>query len=161
MSMRVLDTAALLHWPLPQLSGCVVFGQREELARLSPDREMLLEGADLQWSTPSNNSLELASKVATESGDLAGLSSVDLEILALALELEAILVTDDYRLQNCCLVAGIEHQPVLTDGISERWLWQLVCPGCGATSDEQNISKKRGEYGNCGDCGSPYNIRKK
>jgi UPF0271 protein len=122
---------------------------------------MLLEGADLQWSTPSNNSLEQASKVATESGDLAGLSPVDLEILALALELDATLVTDDYRLQNCCLVAGIEHQPVLTEGISERWLWQLVCSGCGAISTEQNISKKRGEYGNCGDCGSPYNIRKK
>ena len=63
-----------------------MFSQREELANLSTDREMLLDGADLQWSTPSAFSLERASKVATESGDLAGLSPVDLEILALALE---------------------------------------------------------------------------
>ncbi len=160
MTMRVLDTAALIHWPLERLHGAVVPNQRDEFVRIAPDREITLEVADLDWRTPSPDYLEQASSVANSTGDLAGLSKTDLEILALTLQLGATLVTDDYRLQNCCVAAGIGHEPVLTAGIAEEWEWQLICTGCRAIGGESEISVKKGEYGNCPDCGSPYRMRK-
>ena len=94
---EVLDTAALLAWPVERLrGGLVVPGQRSELLRISPDRGLILEAADLIWATPSEEAINRASELATTTGDMAGLSAVDLEILALALERSAILVTDDY-----------------------------------------------------------------
>jgi len=158
--MRVLDTAALIHWPLEMLHGAVVPNQREEFVRLAPFREITLDVADLDWQTPSPDFLEQASTIANSTGDLAGLSKTDLEILALTLQLGATLVTDDYRLQNCCVAAGIEHEPVVTSGIAEEWVWQLVCTGCRAVGEKPKISAKKGEHGDCPDCGSPYRLRK-
>ena len=160
MSMRVLDTAALLNWPLAQLQGAVVPSQRDELSRIAKDREYLLEAAQLDWQTPSPEFLEEASSLATSTGDIAGLSEIDLEILALTLQLDAILITDDYRLQNCCVAAGIDYEPVITKGVTERWKWQLVCTGCGGVVAATEISTQKGNHGDCADCGSPYRMRK-
>ncbi|MDC0656029.1 hypothetical protein OAP41_03960, partial [Candidatus Poseidoniaceae archaeon] len=48
--MRVLDTAALLHWPVHELNGniCSV-GQQAELERVSPQRWMLVQALDIDW----------------------------------------------------------------------------------------------------------------
>ena len=81
--MRVLDTAALLHWPLTKLNGKVVLGQRDELIRIAPDREIILDAAELDWMTPSPENIQQATKLAKSTGDLAGLSNTDLELLAL------------------------------------------------------------------------------
>ena len=41
---EVLDTAALIAWPMERMrGGLVVPSQRAELGRISPDREMLLD----------------------------------------------------------------------------------------------------------------------
>ena len=93
---RVLDTAALLHWPVARLNGGICAGsQRSELERLSPARTMLIEAANLDWRTVSSSALDDAKDCAGASGDLPRLSDVDLDVLALALQESAILVTDD------------------------------------------------------------------
>ena len=104
---RVLDTAALLHWPPNRLAGGVcATSQRQELERLSTARAMLIETADIQWRVPAPASLKDAKSAASTSGDLARLSDVDLDVLALALAYRAVVVTDDYRLQNTYRHAG-------------------------------------------------------
>lgn len=159
--MRVLDTAALLHYPIDQLVGFVVHSQRGELSRLSETRALLVEGADLLWCEVSPIALQQARKIATRSGDLAGLSQVDLELLALALEKSCELVTDDYRLQNCCMLAEITFSTVLTEGAKNKWEWYLVCTACGTESAKQVVGKRKGEHGECKECGSPLRIRKR
>ena len=115
-SVEVLDTAALLAWPVERMrGGLVVPGQRSELLHISPDRELVLEAAELIWETPSEEALAKARELATTTGDMAGLSSVDFEILALAVERGATLFTDDYRLQNLCELAGIAWSSVMTE----------------------------------------------
>jgi len=82
---EVLDTAALIAWPMERMrGGLVVPSQRAELGRISPDREMLLDSIGLEWATPGNAALAQASELATQTGDMAGLSPVDLELLALS-----------------------------------------------------------------------------
>ena len=51
---NVLDTAALLNWPIELLDGgYVVENQRLEVSRVSPDRMLSLEAANLIWKSPS------------------------------------------------------------------------------------------------------------
>ena len=87
--MRVLDTAALLHWPVSELTGnvCAV-RQQEELERVSPQRWMLVQALDIDWRDVPPNWLNDAKECAADSGDLPRLSDVDLDVLALALTLK-------------------------------------------------------------------------
>ena len=156
----VLDTAALLHWPPPRLAGgLVVDGQRAEVERWSPGWALLVEASGIRWSAPSAGSLEEADAVAARTGDLAGLSPVDRELLALALEHGARLVTDDHRLQNCCRAAGLEWEGVAGTGVRSTWRWELRCTGC-----RRRRSVRKEEAGAtpaaCAVCGSPQKLVK-
>ena len=161
-SGEVLDTAALLAWPVERMrGGLVVPGQRSELLRISPDRELILEAAELIWQIPSEDSLGNARVLAQTTGDIAGLSGVDLEILALAMESNSTLVTDDYRLQNLCELAGIAWSSVTTEGIRSMWSWQLRCSGCRSIVDTPDSPSPDKNLGNCRECGSELVLRRR
>ncbi|MEE3269975.1 MAG: hypothetical protein VX204_02545 [Candidatus Thermoplasmatota archaeon] len=161
-SGEVLDTAALLAWPVERMrGGLVVPGQRSELLRISPDRELILEAAELIWQIPSEDSLGNARVLAQTTGDIAGLSGVDLEILALAMESNSTLVTDDYRLQNLCELAGIAWSSVATEGIRSMWSWDLRCTGCASIIAAPESTLPDGNLGNCRECGSELVLRRR
>jgi len=160
-SGEVLDTAALLAWPVERMrGGFVVPEQRSELVRISPDRELAVEAADLNWETPSEDALARARDLATSTGDMAGLSNVDFELLALTVERGAILVTDDYRLQNLCELGGIAWSSVTTEGIRSMWSWELRCSGCGWVADTPKNPYSDRNLGNCRECGSELALRR-
>ncbi|HJM77154.1 MAG: hypothetical protein QGF28_05210 [Candidatus Thalassarchaeaceae archaeon] len=161
--IAVLDTAALIAWPLEAMRGGIVLeSQKVELGRVAPERLLVLEAADLKWHSPNDDSMGKAEEMAIGTGDMAGLSSIDLNLLALAMEHEATLFTDDYRLQNICEKGGIPWATVSTRGISSIWSWEIRCPGCGA---EQEIPSqtpvKKGDFGVCNACGSPLRVKRK
>ncbi|MGB1559852.1 MAG: hypothetical protein ACPG9Q_05300, partial [Candidatus Thalassarchaeaceae archaeon] len=80
---NVLDTAALLNWPIELLDGgYVVENQRLEVNRVSPNRMLTLEAANLIWKSPSRGSIGEATKISRDTGDLDGLSETDLSLLA-------------------------------------------------------------------------------
>lgn len=161
---RVLDTAALLHWPPNRLAGGVcAHSQRQELERLSEARSMLIDAAELEWRSPTPAALEAAKAAASASGDLARLSDVDVDVLALALSLQAVLVTDDYRLQNTFRHAGGTVEPVVNAASKQVWIWEQRCKGCGATSSlEPDVARsKQGSTGECRICGSPLEVKRR
>ena len=160
---RVLDTAALLHWPVQELRGGIcAFSQQEELASVSETRSLLLESAQLEWRAVPKDWLEQAKSVASISGDLPRLSDVDLDVLALAVGLSLELVTDDYRLQNAYKNHGGQVRSVNTKGAGQVWMWELRCTGCRATFPVPSDAKrsKRGAVGECERCGSPTEIKR-
>jgi rRNA maturation endonuclease Nob1 len=159
---EVLDTAALIAWPLERMRGSLVVpSQRAELSRISPDREIMLDAAALEWASPGSAAIARASGLATTTGDMAGLSPVDLELLALAIERAATLATDDYRLQNLCELGGVPWLSVTMEGISSLWSWELRCTGCGAVLPSPDTPSSRRELGNCSDCGSTLKLSRK
>ena len=159
---EVLDTAALIAWPLERMRGSLVVpGQRVELTRISPDREILLDAAGLEWASPGPDALAQASDIAVSTGDMAGLSSVDLELLALAVERAATLVTDDYRLQNLCERGGVPWLSVTMEGIRALWAWELHCTGCGTVLPPPESPNPSRDLGNCVDCGAALGLRRK
>ena len=106
--MRVLDTAALLYWPVTELNGGICStSQQSELEQVSLQRYMLISSLDIDWRVPTPNWIDEAKKQAASSGDLPRLSAVDVDVLALAIGLNMPLYTDDYRMQNVMQMAGL------------------------------------------------------
>jgi len=82
-------------------------------------------------TSPSSASLSEVKEAAQRTGDDARLSPVDMEVLALARDLQATLLTDDYSIQNLARVLGIKYQGVGFKGIKEIIIWTYRCKGCG------------------------------
>ncbi len=161
--VEVLDTSALVSWPVAALEGgFVVEGQRAEVDRVAPERNLSIEAANLHWDLPSEISLRQATDLARGTGDIVGLSETDLSLLALAIEKNGRMHTDDYRLQNLCSAAGLDWLAVESDGISHVWNWEVRCPGCGNAPEAQKGTRPSGDsLGQCKDCGLALIISRK
>ena len=151
--MPVLDTAALLHWPVEKIAGNLVANsQMAELENLSPERAMLVEALDLRWESPDTKDAEIA---AAKTGDLPRLSPVDLDVIAIAINSNETLYTDDYSMQNVCRFLGLDFQPVFNQKSKKQWFWQLKCIGCKATKKADSQSEQE-----CDICGSPMKVKR-
>ena len=151
--MPVLDTAALLHWPVERLQGGIVaHSQLEELRKLSPQRAMLLESIEMEWMSMGTGDAESA---ASSTGDLPRLSQVDLEVLAIALATGQTLHTDDYSLQNVCRHLNHPFEAVSNKRSKEQWSWELRCIGCRATKKVDSQVEQE-----CDVCGSIMKVKR-
>ena len=152
----ILDTSALINWPIDALNGgFVVSGQRSEVERIAPERMLSIETAGVNWSSPSSESVQESTAIARKTGDLDGLSETDLHLLALAIELGGHMHTDDYRLQNLCNSVGVSWSPVVSEGIKEIWNWEIRCIGCGTlVVGAEKTRPASEEIGACAECGS-------
>ncbi|RAH14995.1 MAG: hypothetical protein CMB56_003845 [Methanobacteriota archaeon] len=158
MSVAILDTAALLAWPIEKISNSVVAeSQFKELENVSLERALLVESLDLKWISPDHQSIEKARIASAKSGDLAKLSEVDIDLIALCFQLDEILFTDDYRIQNTLNKAGMRWSPVIQRGITESWEWVQICTGCGKSF---RLKSKNGRE-ICNFCGSPMKLKRK
>lgn len=122
---------------------------RDEVMRGFPGRKMdyFLESGILHVSAPSEESMNRVVKIAERTGDISRLSKADLSIIALALDMHAVILTDDYSVQNTASMLGIEHRSLVEKGIKEIWKWEYRCTGCGRYFREK--------YEVCPVCGSP------
>jgi len=161
---RVLDTAALLMWPVQRLAGgtCAV-SQKTELERVNQARSMLIDTLELDWRDVSPAWLGEARRVAAASGDLPRLSDVDVDVLALAIGLDATLVTDDFRLRNAFSSNGGHVEAAGVKKTTNVWAWAMHCTGCGVQSDvpEDVPRSKKDDVGSCDRCGSPLTLKRK
>ena len=127
----VLDTSALfLLQEMPAGETYTSPGVMRELEKHGDSRVPFLSEL-ISILTPSKASLDAVEAAAMETGDDARLSPVDVEVLALAFELEATLMSDDYSIQNLATHMGLTFVPAGKKGISERLRWRYKCRGCG------------------------------
>lgn len=94
-----------------------------------------VESGKLQVKAPSADFMDKVAQSSRDIGDVLYLSNTDKEVLALALELknageEAIIVTDDYSIQNVADQLGLGFAPLMTFGIRYRLDWVIYCPAC-------------------------------
>ena len=161
--MAVLDTSALLNWPIERCRGQIVsILQQDELARVDEQRWFLIEVLEMDWRTASDEQRQLVHDVASKTGDLPRLSDVDIDLIALAIVNQTKLVTDDYRMKNVAREAGIEVEGVMTSGGKKQWKWILRCIGGRLTegvSTDANRSKND-DVKLCDRCGSPMKLKR-
>ena len=158
----VVDTSALISWPIMELNGAIVVqSQIDELRRHSPSRAEMFHAMEVMVSEPKPESVSFATVSAMETGDMGGLSVVDLHLIALAYERKCILVTDDYRMQNLAEKMGVKWKSVNFQGISKYWEWKVKCVGCGREYDSPDKpAERKGMLGECVDCGSNLKLKK-
>lgn len=88
----------------------------------------------LRVMSPGRDALGRVAAAAATSRDAGVISATDAELLALALELGAVLSTDDFAIQNVALVLGVRIMPV-QQRRAKRIHWKYRCSGCGKYSD--------------------------
>ena len=113
--------------------------------------ESLISAGKVKVLMPSEESIEVIKTKALETGELDELSEADIEVLALAYELKAVLFTDDYNLQNIAKTLGIRFK-TLKRGIRKVIRWRYVCIGCNKKFEREPPE------GICPDCGSPVRL---
>jgi UPF0271 protein len=102
----------------------------EELVDLrSKCRFESLLASGLRVATPSAGGSEQVRGAAEKTGDADKLSVTDRDVLALALDLGAILYTDDFAIHNVAHKLGVTIAPVQQRSAKRR-VWKFRCEGC-------------------------------
>ena len=100
-----------------------------KLGRQARNLEILQETA-IKVMEPDKDSMDKIEAAAKSTGDFDSLSKTEMEVLALALFLNAELISDDYSVQNIASVLKIPYKTDLA-GIRKIIIWTYRCKGCG------------------------------
>lgn len=152
----VLDTSAILSGKdLP--ADCELFSSPKILEEIKHGRmkrqlDYLIESG-LKVISPSEETLMDIISAAEKTGDIARVSQADLEILGLAKEMDAVLLTDDYSIQNLASELDVKYKGISQDGITKTIKWRIRCTGCGRYWDKMHES--------CPVCGSQLKTTRK
>jgi endoribonuclease Nob1 len=136
----VLDTTALFNakdFP-PDFEIVVPQGVLDELASWDlSDRVTNLLGVKIHVFTAGAESRKTIREAAKKTGDIDRLSPIDMEVLALAVEMRAPLISDDYSIQNVAKVLNLNCIPMEQQGIKKVFYWKYKCRGCGKEYDRK------------------------
>ena len=149
MAFRVLDSSAFYAGiPFssnePSYITPIVYNEIEHIKKDHDAVQILVETKRLTILEPEQQFIVVVNNTAKKSGDFPNLSQEDISTVALSLQLEAELVTDDFAVSNVAKNLNIKVIPVMTKGIKNIVTWVYYCPGC-----ETNFSKTM-ECPNCG-----------
>lgn len=135
--MIVPDSSFFIEDRSPDEKAVTLPEVRDELQDSSRFRFDAATGQGMRLETPSDEAVRTVRKAADETGDASVLSETDVRLVALAHEEKAVLVTDDYAMQNVASHLGIETRGAGKDEIEEERDWRYQCAGCGRVYDEQ------------------------
>ncbi len=134
-SIVVPDTSAILTGKVDIFSlNCIV--PESVLNEIKNGKESRIYDIDLgilKIGYPTYDSIKKVKKTADSTGDLKFLSVTDIEVIALALDSDGIILSDDYSIQNVASMLNIQFRPCGLDGIKKLLMWGFRCRGCGYT----------------------------
>lgn len=108
----------------------------------------------LEIRSARQESQDRVDETAIRAGTLTRLSVADQSLIALALDMDAVLVTDDYTMLDVASRLDVQTRTVNQDGIEGHVDWKPRCTGCGRWFDEP---QKKDE---CPICGSPVKAKR-
>jgi UPF0271 protein len=111
-----------------------------------------IESGKLRIINPSQKYIDIVKEASGDVGDISSLSRADIEVLALAVQLkecgyEAVILTDDYSMQNVAEKLELSFAPLANLGIRYHLSWVYYCPACGR---EYRANRKMTLCENCG-----------
>lgn len=151
MDFRVLDASAFYAGvPFRSSNDCyttsLVYDEIKHIKKNHEALETLLETNRIKIMDPENESINKVKDAAKKTGDFFQLSKQDISILALCLNLDGELITDDFAISNVARNLKLKVSPIMTTGIADVGRWVLYCPGC-------RTNYKAGKE--CQNCGTP------
>ena len=135
MAFRVLDSSAFYAGiPFssnePSYITSLIYDEIEHIKKDHDAIRILIETKRLTVCDPEHRFIISVNDAAKKSGDFPNLSDEDISSIALSLQLEAELVTDDFAISNVAKNLNIKVIPVMTNGIKNIVVWKYYCPGC-------------------------------
>ena len=135
MAFRVLDSSAFyagipFSSSEPSVTTSYVYNEIKHIKKDHDAVQILIETRRLKISDPDHRFIITVNNAAKKSGDLPNLSQEDVSIIALSLQLNAELITDDFAVSNVAKNLNIKVIPVMTSGIKNVVIWKYYCPGC-------------------------------
>ncbi|MCK5290557.1 MAG: nucleic acid-binding protein [Thermoplasmata archaeon] len=85
---------------------------------------------------PSDESVTKVNEAAGRTGDAKRLSPADVGVIALAIDLDATIITDDYSIQNVANELGLDYSGLSFPDIKRKVEWGYRCVGCGKRFEE-------------------------
>jgi UPF0271 protein len=109
----------------------------EEVKGKDPTTQVLLMiETRVEVRAPSNESAAKVAESAERTGDAKRLSPADVGVLALALDLGATIITDDYSIQNVANEMELDYRGLSFPDIKKKIEWGYRCVGCGKRFEE-------------------------
>ena len=134
----VLDTTAFirLDFPLLQTTNAQFYTTPGVMSELKDSKSRMnldvLKYSDrLKLNSPLNKLVKELEKRIQMIDPLTTLSQVDIEVLALTLQVKGSLVSNDLNLQNTALQLNIPVKVISGKKITDLRKWQLKCRSCG------------------------------
>jgi rRNA maturation endonuclease Nob1 len=114
----------------------------------SQHSQNIYNNKDITVQTPDKEAVEKVNSKAEEINSPT--SEADNSIVALALERDSKVVSDDKGVQNLCLWLDVDFQDYMREEVDERMKWERVCVDCGSevsgdkcsTCGSSNIERK-------------------
>ena len=153
MVFRVLDATAF-YAGIPFVSNdlfmttSAVYEEIQHIKTKQGALEMLQQTNRLQIRDPTEKSIISVTDASIKTGDNSTISKQDISIVALALENNIELITDDFAVTNVAKQLKIKTSSLMTKGISIVGKWISYCSMCG-----KEFSKQK----ECSICGSKLN----
>jgi len=133
---RVLDATAF-YAGIPFSSNdsfmttSIVYREIEHIKLKQGVLDILQQTNRLQVRDPKEETIKNVYETAEKTGDKNTISEQDASIIALALENNVELITDDFAVINIAKQLGIKTSSLMTDGISKIGKWISYCSACG------------------------------
>ncbi len=135
MDFRILDASAFYAGvPFRTSNDCytttLVYDEIKHIKKNHDALGTLLETNRLKIREPSQKSIDSAIQAAKNTGDYPQLSKQDMSIIALCIETQGEVITDDFAISNVIKNLGLNISPIMTKGIKDVGKWIHYCPGC-------------------------------
>ena len=144
MVSRVLDATAF-YAGIPFSSQTthyvttLVFDEIKHIKKNHDALQILIDSNRLLVRQPQADFQERVENCAQKTGDIHSLSKQDISCIALSLELNTELISDDFAVLNVSNKLGINTISLMTNGIKVVGKWIFYCPACKKDfSDEKN-----------------------
>jgi endoribonuclease Nob1 len=108
-----------------------IFDEVKHIKRSHGAIEALLESNTLHVLNSDRKNIDKVVAAARRTGDYQKLSEADISIIALALQLKIVLVTNDYAVANVATTLKIPVKSVASKGVMHTRRWIAYCSACG------------------------------
>ncbi len=135
MDFRILDASAFYAGvPFRSSNDCyttsLVYDEIKHIKKNHDALGTLLETNRLKIREPDKESTKTAIIAAKDTGDFPQLSKQDISIIALCIEMNGEIISDDFAISNVVKNLGLKISPIMTQGIKDVGKWIHYCPGC-------------------------------
>ena len=84
----------------------------------------------LKISDPDAEFIDKIKVASKKTGDFNQLSKQDISVIALCLQMNGEIITDDFAISNVAKNLNLKVSPLMTSGINDVGNWIHYCPGC-------------------------------